>query len=118
MKIGTGGCGQTEPGGMRGKRRILLRLVAAGDDFDRSAPMLAKFAEQFAHLRIIELVAAGMRDDGQAAAAVDPLHRIAQTRPLVRHKTRLTRAEITLERAVHVLDRAALDQKPREMGTG
>ena len=31
--------------------------------------------------------------------------------------TRLTCAEITLERAVHVLDRAALDEKPREMST-
>ncbi len=67
---------------MRGKHGVLLRLVAAGDNLDRSAAVIAKFAEQFAHLRGVERIAGGVRNHRHAAAAVYPLYRVAEARPL------------------------------------
>src|SRR6185295_19274934 len=58
-----------------------------------------------------------MRDDGKAAAAVDPAHRIAQARPLMWYEGRLAPAEKAPECGIHIPDCALLYQEAREMRT-
>src|SRR3954470_8292412 len=98
MKVRAGRCGKAELLRVRCKLRGLLRLVTAGDDFDRRPAEFPKFSEQLAHLCIVERVTPGMRDHRDAAAVLDPVHSVTKARPLVRHEGRLSAAEITIER--------------------
>src|SRR4051812_11452586 len=110
VKIGARGRCQSERNSMRRILDALLRLMTAGDDFDRGAAMIAKLSEQFAHLRFVERIASGMGNDSNAAATVDPLYRVVEARPLMRDETGLTGAKKTLECNLHVFNRAALDE--------
>lgn len=115
VKVGTRRRCKSELPRMRGERGILMRFVAAAHDFNRATAEFTEIGEQRSHLRRIERIAPGMGDDGNAAAAVDPAHRIAQARPLVWHEGRLAAAKKTLECGVDIPDFAPLHQEPREM---
>src|SRR5688572_12060171 len=115
MEIRAGRSGEPELPCIFGENAQLVRLVAAADDFDRAASRVTELAQQFAHERSVERVAAGVRDHSDPAAALDPTHRGAKLRPLLRHEARLTGAEEPLERGFDVLDHALLGQEPGEM---
>jgi len=115
MKVGTHRCCKSEMPRMRGERDVLMRFMAAAHDFNRTAAEFMEFGKQRAQLGRIERIASGMRDDGNAAAAVDPAHGIAQARPLMRHEGRLACAKETSECGVHIPDCPLLYQEAREM---
>src|SRR4051812_6817675 len=92
-----------------------MRLVAAGDDLDRGAAMLAKFRQQRVQFCIIERIPARMRNYRYAAASLDPADRVGKARPLMRNEAWLPRAQVTVEGDLHILHGADFYQVPREM---
>ena len=115
VEIRTSGCRQPEGGCMRGEHCILPWLVAARDNFNRRAAPITKLSQKFAHFNSPERISAWMCNHRDTAAASNPAHGLTKACPLMRNETGLACAQIALERAVHVLDFALLDEKAGKM---
>jgi len=87
MKIRTGGCTQTEASRIPRPGYEFVRCMRTGDNLYRHAAQTNEFAEQTLALLLVQRITAGMGEHGHPAAAIDPVQRIAQPCPLVRHIT-------------------------------
>jgi hypothetical protein len=94
---------------------ILGRRVAAGDHLDRLAAVRLEFEEQRVLLVGRELVAARVRDHGHALGGGDPVHRVLQRGPAVRHVAGLAFGEELAKHLGGVAAVALLDQEAREV---
>src|SRR5690348_10428655 len=59
-----------------GEFHELFRSMAAGDDLDARSSAILELGEELAHLGLVELVAARVSHDRDAAARDDPAHRV------------------------------------------
>src|SRR6185503_20412465 len=115
MKIRAARSKQTEPDRVARVGKELLGSMAPGDYFQPRSAGIAKCSQQRLLARIVQGVAAGMREHAHAAAPADAAHRLLETRPRLRHVPRLARGQIFSEYGLDVRGVTLLHDVAREM---
>src|SRR5256885_30101 len=94
---------------------VLLGRMAAGHDLDAGAPAVPELREKRAQLGLGEIVAAGVRDDGDSPACAYPADGVPERGPPVRDEAGLAFHEVMLEHALYVRRSTRLHEVAREM---